>query len=369
MTRPDTSDYRALFLSGAPMIDLRAPVEFDRGAFPGVLSLPLMDDDERHQVGTVYKQQGQQAAIELGHRLVSGKTKSSRLAAWADFARAHPDGYLYCFRGGLRSRTVQRWLREEAGIDYPLVVGGYKAMRTFLLDTLEAAVAECRFTVLGGLTGTGKTEVIAALSHGIDLEGLARHRGSTFGRRVEAQPAQIDFENALAIDLLRRRAAGMDTFVLEDESRLIGRCALPHSLHQGMKRWPVVWLDDSFGERVDRILRDYVTDLHAEHVARFGPEEGAARHAQQLLDGLDRLARRLGAERLQHLRACMVSALAEQQRSGSVQLHRAWIEVLLREYYDPMYAHQRAEKADRIVFSGPREPVLAYLSSASFPHA
>ena len=365
MTRPDTADYRALFLSGAPMIDLRAPVEFDRGAFPGVLSLPLMDDDERHQVGTCYKQQGQQAAIELGHRLVSGDIKARRLAAWADFARAHPDGYLYCFRGGLRSRTVQRWLRDEAGIDYPLVVGGYKAMRSFLLESLEAAVAECRFTVLGGLTGTGKTEVIAALSHGIDLEGHARHRGSSFGRRVDAQPTQIDFENALAIDLLRRRAAGMDAFVLEDESQLIGRCALPHSLYQGMKRWPVVWLEDGLEQRVERILRDYVIDLRAEHVARYGQEAGEASHGQQLLDGLDRLARRLGGERHERLRALMQLALAEQQRSGAVEPHRDWIVVLLRDYYDPMYAHQRADKADRIVFAGERDAVLAYLRQSA----
>ena len=99
-----------------------------------------MSDDERAQVGICYKQQGQEAAIELGHQLVSGELKAQRLAQWADFAEQHPQGYLYCFRGGLRSQTVQRWLRE-AGIDYPLVIGGYKAMRRFLLEELERSVA------------------------------------------------------------------------------------------------------------------------------------------------------------------------------------------------------------------------------------
>ncbi|MGO4610979.1 tRNA 2-selenouridine(34) synthase MnmH, partial [Variovorax sp. 2RAF20] len=88
---------------------------------------------------------GQQAAIVLGHQLVSGEIKAARIQAWTDFARANPDGYLYCFRGGLRSQIVQQWLKDEAGIDYPRVGGGYKAMRTFLLETVDQAVEQCDF--------------------------------------------------------------------------------------------------------------------------------------------------------------------------------------------------------------------------------
>jgi tRNA 2-selenouridine synthase len=110
--RPDTDDYRALFLNPTPMMDMRAPTEFAHGAFPSALSLPLMSDEERALVGTCYKQRGQAAAIELGHQLVRGEVKAQRVAQWAAFARQHPQGYLYCFRGGLRSQTVQQWLRE-----------------------------------------------------------------------------------------------------------------------------------------------------------------------------------------------------------------------------------------------------------------
>ncbi len=117
--RHDTADYRQLFLDDVPMMDARAPVEFSKGAFPGVVNLPLMNDIERQKVGTCYKQHGQQAAIELGHRLVTGKVKAERIEAWAAFARANPHGYIYCFRGGLRSQLVQQWLKSEAGIDYP----------------------------------------------------------------------------------------------------------------------------------------------------------------------------------------------------------------------------------------------------------
>ncbi len=223
--RPDTDDYRALFLRPTPMMDMRAPAEFAHGAFPSALSLPLMSDAERAQVGICYKQQGQDAAIELGHQLVSGGLKAQRLAQWADFARQHPQGYLYCFRGGLRSQTVQRWLREE-GIDYPLVTGGYKAMRRFLLEELERSLASASFVLVSGKTGTGKTRVISHLARGVDLEGLANHRGSSFGQMPTPQPSQIDFENGLSIALLRLLAKGSEPIFLEDEGRLIG-CLVP----------------------------------------------------------------------------------------------------------------------------------------------
>ena len=358
--RDNTADYREIFLNDLPMMDMRAPVEYAKGAFPNAVSLPLMTDIERQKVGTCYKQKGQQAAIELGHQLVSGQIKAQRVEAWAAFAQANPNGYLYCFRGGLRSQIVQQWL-ADAGIEYPRVIGGYKAMRTFLIETLDSAVAECDFVIVGGMTGTGKTEVVAALDHSIDLEGHANHRGSSFGKRATGQPAQIDFENRLAIDLLKRRARGQQQFVLEDESRLIGTCSLPLPLHQGMQQYPLVWLEDSFEDRVERILRDYVIDLSAEFLAVHGAEHGFARFAERLLQSLDNVQKRLGGERHARLRAIMQDALAEQQGSGAVDLHRGWIEGLLREYYDPMYAYQRESKASRIEFAGEHDAVLAYL--------
>ena len=357
--RDNSSDYRALFLGDAPMMDARAPVEFEKGAFPGVQNLPLMDDFERQKVGTCYKQHGQDAAIELGHRLVSGDIKARRVEAWVAFAKANPQGYLYCFRGGLRSQTVQRWLLE-AGIEYPRVLGGYKAMRSFLLDTLEQAVGECQFVVLGGMTGTGKTDVLVQLSNALDLEGHANHRGSSFGKRATGQPSQIDFENSLAIDVLKKRAAGIEQFVLEDESRLVGSCNVPLPLHQGMQGYPLVWLEDSFQNRVKRILRDYVVDLCADFVRLHG-EHGHALFAERLLQSLDRICKRLGGERHQRLQSMMQAALEEQRRHGLVDLHRAWIEGLLHEYYDPMYAYQRESKASRIEFAGDQAAVVEYL--------
>jgi len=359
--RANSSHYREIFLNDLPLMDVRAPLEYTKGAFPHSVNLPLMNDIERQKVGTCYKQHGQDAAIELGHQLVRGTLKAERIEAWAAFARANPDGYLYCFRGGLRSQITQRWLEEEAGIQYPRVIGGYKALRSFLIDTSEAAVEECDFVIVGGMTGTGKTEVLAQLDNAIDLEGHANHRGSSFGRHATEQPAQIDFENRLAIDLLKKRAAGLHAFVLEDESRLIGRCSLPLPLHQGMQEYPLVWLEDSFAGRVERILGDYVIDLSAEFITLHGVEQGLPAFAERLQQSLRNIHKRLGGERYQRLAVLMDEALAEQLRSGRVDLHRGWIEGLLREYYDPMYAYQRESKAARIEFSGDQRAVVEYL--------
>ncbi|MDR9751809.1 tRNA 2-selenouridine(34) synthase MnmH [Pseudomonas sp. SZMC_28357] len=355
----DFTDYRDIFLNDRPMMDARAPIEFQQGAFPGVVNLPLMNDLERQRVGTCYKQQGQQAAITLGHDLVSGAVKAERVQAWVEFARAHPDGYLYCFRGGLRSQIVQQWLKE-AGIDYPRIGGGYKAMRSFLLDTTQQAVAQCDFILLGGMTGTGKTEVLPQLANGLDLEGHANHRGSSFGKRATGQPSTIDFENRLAVDLLKKRALGIEQFVVEDESRMVGSCALPLPLYQGMQRYPMVWLEDSLEGRVERILRDYVVDLCAEFIAVHG-DEGFALFSERLLASLNNVQKRLGGERHRRMMLLMEQALAEQGRSGAVDLHKGWIEGLLKEYYDPMYAFQREKKGARIEFVGEQQAVVAYL--------
>ena len=232
--RSDTEDYRTIFQQGLPLMDTRAPIEFQKGAFPNAVNLPLMDDEERHAVGIRYRESGQQAAIELGEELVFAELRERRTAGWCQFAKTHPDGYLYCFRGGLRSRTAQQWMRD-AGVEYPLIQGGYKAMRRFLLEQLEASVSSARFLLIAGKTGSGKTRVVEALERSVDLENLARHRGSTFGHLPEAQPSQIDFENALSIAFLRLHEAIAGRIVLEDEGRLIGRLSLPQQLREKMQ--------------------------------------------------------------------------------------------------------------------------------------
>jgi tRNA 2-selenouridine synthase len=356
--RPDTEDYRALFLSPTPMMDMRAPAEFAHGAFPSALSLPLMSNEERAQVGICYKQRGQAAAIELGHALVSGELKQQRLARWADFARQYPSGYLYCFRGGLRSQTVQRWLRD-AGIDYPLVIGGYKAMRRFLLEELERCVGAASFVLVSGKTGTGKTRVISRLERAVDLEGLANHRGSSFGQMPTPQPSQIDFENGLSIALLRLLAKSSERIFLEDEGRLIGNLALPESLREKMGVAPMVVVEQSLNERIDVVIEDYVVDLGRRYELLFG-EDGARLHCEKLQSDLERIRNRLGGLRCQTVSELMTLAFERQWQAADLSGHRHWIAVLLEKYYDPMYEYQLSNRGGEQLFTGDRQAVVRW---------
>ncbi|QFU77581.1 tRNA 2-selenouridine(34) synthase MnmH [Halioglobus maricola] len=361
--RPDTEDYRALFLTDAPMMDMRAPLEFDKGAFPNTLSLPLMTDVERAKVGTCYKRDGQDAAIALGHSLVSGEARAERLAAWCEFARANPDGYLYCFRGGLRSQTVRQWLRDE-GIDYPLIRGGYKAMRRFLIDELERSVAAANIVLISGKTGTGKTRVVWALQNCIDLEGLANHRGSTFGQMPSPQPSQIDFENLLSIALLKLLDTAGPRVFLEDEGRLIGRLFVPEVLRDSMKNAPMVIVEQSLDERIDIVIEDYILDLGRRYRALHG-DEGHKLHAEKLQDDLARIRKRLGGERHQRMSAVMADAFADQAESGDLGGHREWIGFLLAKYYDPMYEYQLEQRAGDVLFTGSRDEVVHWCEENS----
>lgn len=354
-----TNDYRTLLLNNTPLMDVRAPVEFVRGALPNAYNAPLMNDRERELVGTCYKQKGQQAAIALGHELVAGKVRDERMEQWLAFTQQHPEGVLYCFRGGLRSATVQQWL-QDVGVKYTRIHGGYKAVRQYLLDINEQAATEKPLLLLGGMTGIGKTEILERLDHAIDLEGLANHRGSSFGRQVSDQPAQINFENALAMAFLRGEDKGLGAYVLEDESRLIGSCSLPLSLYQRMQQIPLIWLEDTLENRIQRIRRTYVEELCADFLER-DPEQGFTDFAQRLRQSLDRIQRRLGGERHQRLAVLMDNALQQQQQGLGVSAHESWIHALLTEYYDPMYVYQQSLKAERIEFRGHPAEVEAYL--------
>jgi tRNA 2-selenouridine synthase len=363
--RLDTEDFSSVLLRGVPLLDVRAPIEFAQGAFPSSVNLPLMSDEERHRVGLHYKKAGQDAAIVLGHTLVSGDTKEQRVAQWVQFAQDHPEGYLYCFRGGLRSRISQQWL-AEAGLPYPRIIGGYKAMRSFLIEKLAQSITSSKFMLIAGFTGCGKTEVIQQLTSTIDLEKLAHHRGSSFGKHATDQPVQIDFDNSLAIAFMRLHAAGKFNIALEDESRLIGKCALPIPLRDIMQFSPVIWIEEPTESRVERILHDYVEDLGGQFARKLGAEAGFEAFSQRLLESLQNLYKRLGGERHVRLNQRMLEALALQKATGALDAHRNWIRPLLTEYYDPMYEHQRAGKASRIIFSGDRETVTRHLKQQGY---
>lgn len=344
-------DYAAILKQSIPLIDVRAPTEFLQGAVPSAVNLPLLDDDERRAVGKIYKSDGRQAAVELGHQLVQGDAKQAKLAAWRNFATQHSNAAICCWRGGLRSQIVQQWL-AQSGIHLPRVAGGSKALRRFCLDAIDRS-GDRRLVLIGGRTGSGKTRVVQQAAHALDLEALANHRGSAFGAKRTPQPTPITFENALAAALLKAALLELDAatpLVVEDESRTIGRLAIPPALLQAMQRAPILLLQVDSDERVENIYREYVL--------------AADRPQEQLLVALARIARRLGGERHRQIEQLMLAAFRATD-SAAPPLHRRWIRCLLDHYYDPMYDYQLERKEQRVIFRGNTKDVAAYLAELS----
>lgn len=347
MSLPAMHDYARILREGCPLIDVRSPTEFRRGTVPGAVNLPLLDDDERAAVGKTYKQHGSEAAVALGHQLVSGATKATRVAAWQNFAARHPETVITCWRGGLRSAIVQQWL-TDAGTELARVAGGFKALRRFCLDTIQSAGESRRFILVGGRTGSGKTRVVQGAPAYVDLEAHANHRGSAFGGMPTPQPTPVSFENALAVALLKQPQNA--TIALEDESRTIGRLALPETLYNAMQQAPIALLDVDDEVRIGNIYQEYVVDAD-------DPEH-------HLTTGLSRIERRLGGVRYREIAALMEAAFkadAPQRRNA----HREWIKRLLEYYYDPMYDYQLAGKKDRVVMRGDAGDVADHLRACA----
>lgn len=357
---PQRDDYRQLFLDETPMLDVRAPVEYEQGAFPVSQNVPIINNDERQAIGLCYKQQGQASAIELGHQLVNGDLRTQRVTAWVDFVQQHRKGALYCFRGGMRSKITQRWIYEQSGVIYPRIKGGYKAMRRFLLNELDTSVSQLDFTLLSGRTGVGKTNLLYTIKQQIDLEGIYRHCGSAFGKMAQQQPSQIDVENELSIALMKHRDQQHNSLLLEDESGNIGSRRIPENLLNKMATAAVIVLESPFEDRAELIYQQYIIDSRQQYQLQHGAEQGLELWASNLLNALLRIKRRLGGSRYANAKKMMDTALIK-PHEPAVEEHKTWIHFLLNEYYDTMYDYQLEKKADRILFKGNVQEVKTFL--------
>ena len=362
MEHHQLDDYYSLFLNDTKLLDVRAPVEFFQGAFPLSTNHPLMSDNDRHVIGLRYKEAGQDAAIKLGHERVSGDVKKSRIEKWQRFIEQNPKGVLYCFRGGLRSRITQDWIHEQTGVIYPRIKGGYKAMRRFLIDEFESSITNQEFILLSGRTGAGKTLLLDKMSRMLDLEKIYCHRGSAFGNHVIPQPSQIDIENRLSIALLKQRHISHQKLILEDEGPNIGSRRLPESLIIKMKSSQLVFLESSVEERVENIFNEYIDISLNQYQIALGEEQGFVAWSQNLYSAFDKIKRRLGGQRFSEMVSLLDKAIDQQNKHDDTSFHKAWIEALLVQYYDPMYDYQVAQKMDRLIFKGSKPEVESFLN-------
>lgn len=269
-----------LRLQHLPVIDVRSPGEYAHAHIPGAVSLPLFSDEERKVVGTIYKHQGKQKAIKVGLDYFGVKMRP--MVEWVEEMLSKNGGeersvVVHCWRGGMRSAGVA-WLLDLYGFNVFTIVGGYKAYRRWALQQFEKQY-DCR--ILGGYTGSGKSEILSQISKlqaVVDLESLANHQGSAFGGIGRgAQPSQEMFENKLALAL---SSVENKKIWLEDESQRIGNCMIPNALWTTMRQSKVLFIEVPFEERLKRILADYGTRLQEKLVEatlriqkRLGPNE------------------------------------------------------------------------------------------------
>jgi len=287
------------------IIDVRSPKEYEHAHLPGAVSLPIFDNEERKVIGTIYKQQSRELAIKKGLELfgpkmrgiveqveaiLDGRSQMAGLKNQSPIANLKSEIFIYCWRGGMRSGAMA-WLLGLYGFKVHLLAGGYKSYRRWVLEQLAAPH---QLKILGGFTGSGKTEVLQQLATEgacvIDLEALAQHKGSAFGNLNRSpQPSQEMFENRLAKVLsYYYTTSNAPAIWIEDESQRIGQINIPQPFWLTMRRSPVYFIDIPFEERLSYLTQEY------------GRYPKAA-----LAEGIQRIAKRLGGletkNALQHL--------------------------------------------------------------------
>jgi tRNA 2-selenouridine synthase len=289
------------------LLDARSPSEFAHAHIPGAVNIPLMDDEQRRIVGTTYKHKGRNAAVLAGFDLVGPKFGDIVRTAQEKFP--DKDVLVYCWRGGMRS-AIMAWILGLAGFKVSVRKGGYKAYRASVLESFNEPR---KVVVIGGKTGSGKTDVLKELSRlgeqVIDLEGLACHKGSSFGALGQPpQPSNEQFENLLSEKW--RKADSTRPCWLENESRNIGRIKLPEQVYEAIRTSVVMEVELPTSLRMERIIRDYGSFDRAE-----------------LIEATLRLTKKLGGQHAQ--------AAVEALEAGNL---KSWLEKLF-VYYDKTYQH------------------------------
>lgn len=363
------SSLKSHLLAGKGFVDVRAPIEFVDGSLPGATNLPIMTDDERARVGTCYKHSGRDAAIQLGHKIVSGENRDQKLQQWRKYFENNPESIVYCARGGLRSKISADWIADlnVSGVELRRLTGGFKEARQFILNHLSEFADRRSLVLLTGMTGSAKTHSVQTLARrkpALDIEAIAHHRGSAFGAWEIPQPRQINFENSLFLEILKveNQYSAQLPLILEDESRTVGLCVIPEKLFQKMRSSPVVVIEEPLEMRVENIFKDYILNTA---IGR-GQLEAAVKVFERYIKSLTGIQKKLGGLRMREILKDLQIAEADFISRRGLDLNRVWIEKLLCYYYDPMYSGSLQQRSPKILFRGRRAEAEAFLSEGRY---
>lgn len=304
------------------LVDVRSPGEFARESIPGAVNIPLFSDHERAMVGTMYKREGQAAAQWLGMQIVSPKMEALMEAIRQREADQGEPPTIFCWRGGMRSRAMATFA-TFAGLRVRRLHGGYRAYRQHVLETIEPYELHVPIYLLHGMTGVGKTELLARLERKglpvIDLERMAGHRGSVFGHIGKGKPANQKMFDARLFETLRRHQDA-PFFVMEAESKRIGNAIVPSFLMQAKEQAVHIQLTAPLEVRVQRIYDEYVT-----------PFSWRSDFTEKVEQAYSSIARRMPTEQAALLREAL-----------RVKDYRSAIASLLVYYYDPRYENKQS---------------------------
>ncbi|WP_434305382.1 tRNA 2-selenouridine(34) synthase MnmH [Clostridium botulinum] len=269
---------------------------------------------------------------------------------------------IHCFKGGYRSNIAQEWIYEATGQYMLKLDGGYKAFRNYLINSLEPGNIKSKPLVLTGYTGSGKTILLNKLKNSIDLEGIAHHRGSTFGHFITPQKTQINFENSLAYSLIKHENKNYKYMILEYESKNIGKNFIPKGFYNHFHSGDVIFLNATVEERVENILKEYVINGQRDHIEALKYRDLALESwLNDMVSSIERVKGKLGGDRMKVIIQELKLAYKTQIETNSIDRHRSWIELFLTNYYDPMYKHSIDKSNRNVIFKGNSREVLEYI--------
>lgn len=295
------------------MIDVRSPSEYLEGTIPGSLNIPIFDDEERAEIGTIYKQVSVEAAKERGLEIVSAKLPAFIKA----FSLLPSPKVVFCWRGGMRSRTTATLL-SLMDIHVYRLSGGIRSYRQWVVHTLELIAFEPPAFILNGHTGTGKTAILQRLqAEGypvLDLENMAGHRGSIFGHIGQRANNQKTFEALLLEQVLKLNSAPF--VMMEGESKRIGKTVLPHFMVEKKESGTQIFIDLPIDERVRHILEDYQPEAHQNEILQA----------------------------FRHIKSRIHTPIAKEIEANLLIGHYEHaVRLLLEHYYDPRYEHAMSQ--------------------------
>jgi tRNA 2-selenouridine synthase len=302
------------------IIDVRTPLEFSKGHIPGAFNIPLFSNEERAIVGTKYKQESRDTALQEALNFVAVKV-NIYLEQLHKIPCENKEILVHCWRGGLRSAGMAK-LFQANGYKVHVLNGGYKSYRNYIRQSFENKAG---LTIIGGMTGSGKTEILREIGklgeQILDLEKIAHHKGSAFGALgQEEQPTNEQFENNIFENW--KKLDQSKRIWLEDESQLIGKVRIPDTLFKQMRTTKVIKLELDKKKRVERLMKEYT-----------------GFDSKPLIDSITNISRRLGG--LDTRKAI------EAVEKGDF---RTAIDIVL-SYYDKTYTYGLEKRKDQTVLS------------------